>query len=92
MHKTRAFFIENIPPTQVYSMHKGDKDTLDMEWDAVQAVMKGVKAVKCCFNDKEKYKWAVLTINSRALTLQGIKYLIPIADMVNYEVRNAPCP
>jgi hypothetical protein len=74
-------------------MHKGDKEGLDMEWDAVKAVMGGNRNTKCCFDDKEKYKWAVMCINSRALTLQGVKYLIPIADMVNYQVReNIPYP
>ena len=74
-------------------MHKGDKEALDMEWDAVKAVMGGNANTRCCFDDKEKYKWAVMNINSRALTLQGIKYLIPIADMVNYQVRrNISCP
>ena len=33
-------------------------------------------------------RWAAWNVHSRALTLRGVKYLIPLADMVNY----APLP
>lgn len=31
------------------------------------------------------YQWALALVNSRALTIQGRKYLVPFADMFNYQ-------
>ena len=37
------------------------------------------------------FAWAVSIVNSRALTIQGEKYLVPFADMFNYAPHKVTC-
>jgi hypothetical protein len=86
MFWTRAE-LEELKGSQIMSMHQADVREFQQSWSALQDyVLKKDRTLFCkeCFN-VETFKWASWNINSRALTLQGVKFLIPLADLVNYE-------
>jgi len=75
--------------SQILDMHEEDEREVNSDYNGLLQIMNVDKDTFCdeCFS-KQKFKWASWVVHSRALTLQGIKFLIPLADMVNYEPEN----
>lgn len=68
-------------------MLESDVEMTREEWKVVSPLLESIPGTSCCW-DFDKFKWALWNVNSRALTLQGKKYLVPIADFVNYEAKD----
>jgi hypothetical protein len=78
--------LQELKGSQISSMHQQDVREIQQSWSGLQHVIKKNREILCkeCFN-MDTFKWASWNINSRALTLKGVKFLIPLADLVNYE-------
>jgi len=72
--------------SQLEEMVASDLTETRQEWSMIEKLIRPHRDVFCdeCFNF-DTYRWAAWNVHSRALTLRGVKYLIPLADMVNYE-------
>ena len=77
---------QELKGSQMEDMVAHDISETRREWDMVQKLIVSHSDVFCreCFNF-DTYRWAAWNVHSRALTLRGVKYLIPLADMVNYQ-------
>jgi hypothetical protein len=72
--------------SQLEEMVASDLTETRQEWTLIQKLIGPYSDILCdeCFNF-DTYRWAAWNVHSRALTLRGVKYLIPLADMVNYQ-------
>jgi len=78
---------QELRGSQMEEMVASDLSDTRREWSMIQQkLVVPNRDVFCaeCFNF-DTYRWAAWNVHSRALTLKGIKYLIPLADMVNYQ-------
>ena len=76
--------LELLAGSPVKAMAERDIANIRQEFSRVfNNVMKGHESLwpSVTFTD---YAWARTVVDSRAWTLRGIKYLVPLADMLNY--------
>lgn len=64
---------------------RGRRAKLTLEQSFVRVVEPILASCANQFNTFEAYLWAHSIIDSRALTFRGSRYLVPVADMVNYD-------
>jgi hypothetical protein len=79
--------LQELKGSQISFMHQQDVREIQQSWSMVKLqIIKKNRELLCkeCFNF-DRFKWASWNINSRALTLKGVKFLLPLADLVNYE-------
>jgi hypothetical protein len=59
-------------------------DAVDLQAGATPTSAVGLPGFGFSHDSLQSWTWASLVLDSRALTLQGRRYLVPFADMLNY--------